>query len=61
MPLRGLKLGRRLDDASFLTVVIVSMSDRERECNSPVARARRTNGTARVMSVWNGAVVSGNS
>jgi hypothetical protein len=61
MPLRGLKLGRRLDDAGFLAVVIVSMSEREREFNSPVAHARRTNGTARVMIVWNGAVASGNS
>ena len=50
--LRGLKLVCRLDDASFFAVVIVSMSERERECNSPVAHARRTNGTARVMSVW---------
>mgnify|MGYP000070666139 CR=1 FL=1 len=61
MPLRGLRLGRRLDDASFFTVVIVSMSEREREFNSPVAHARRANGTVRVMIVWNGAVVSGNS
>ena len=61
MPSRQLKSGRRLDDASFLAVVIVSMSERERESNNPVVRARRTNGTARVMIVWNGAVASGNS
>jgi hypothetical protein len=46
MPSRQLKSGRRLDDASFLAVVIVSMNERERESNNPVVRARRTNGTA---------------